>query len=79
MLAAFLVAAPYTLLDLPTFLNQFARLSSEYRAPATTPEPIWQIYLKHLRNALHTAGQSSWSSCGLALGVLADRAADPNA
>ena len=33
MLAAFLLAAPYTFLDLPTFLNQFARLSSEYRAP----------------------------------------------
>ena len=34
MLAAFLLAAPYTFLDLPTFLNQFARLSSEYHAPA---------------------------------------------
>ena len=51
MLAAFFVAAPYTFLDLPTFLNQFARLSSEFRAPPVTPEPIWQIYLKHLRNA----------------------------
>ena len=30
-LAAFLAAAPYTVIDLPTFLNQFARLSSEYR------------------------------------------------
>lgn len=51
MLAAFFVAAPYTFLDLPTFLNQFARLSSEFRATPVTPEPIWQIYLKHLRNA----------------------------
>ena len=68
MLAAFLVAAPYTLIDLPTFLNQFARLSSEYRAPPTTPEPIWQIYLKHLRNALHTPGVVM-VLCGLALGV----------
>jgi hypothetical protein len=52
MIAAFLVAAPYTFLDLPTFLNQFARLSSEYRAPALTSDPVWQIYFKHLRNAL---------------------------
>ena len=51
MLAAFFLAAPYTFLDLPAFLNQFARLSSEFRAPPATPEPIWQIYLKHLRNA----------------------------
>ena len=51
MLAAFFLAAPYTFLDLPTFLNQFARLSSEFRAPPVTPEPIWLIYLKHLRDA----------------------------
>jgi 4-amino-4-deoxy-L-arabinose transferase-like glycosyltransferase len=51
MLAAFFVAAPYTFLDLPTFLNQFARLSSEFRSPPVTPEPIWQIYLKYLRNS----------------------------
>ena len=55
-LTAFLCAAPYTFLDLPNFLNQFARLTSEYRAPATTPEPIWQIYLKHLRNAFYPPG-----------------------
>ena len=30
LLVAFLVAAPYTFLDLPNFLNQFARLSGEY-------------------------------------------------
>jgi len=51
MVIAFLVAAPYTLLDLPTFLNQFARLSGEYRATLALAEPIWIIYLKHLRNA----------------------------
>ena len=32
-LGAFLLAAPYTLLDLPTFLNQFARLSADYHHP----------------------------------------------
>jgi hypothetical protein len=56
MLAAFLLAAPYTFLDLPHFLNQFARLSSEYKSPAITNEPIWIIYLKHLRIALEWPG-----------------------
>jgi 4-amino-4-deoxy-L-arabinose transferase-like glycosyltransferase len=56
MLAAFLIAAPYTFLDLPHFLNQFARLSSEYKAPAITSEPIWIIYLKYLRIALDWPG-----------------------
>ena len=56
MIGAFLVAAPYTLLDLPHFLNQFARLSSEYRMPAVVSEPIWLIYLKHLRLALQWPG-----------------------
>jgi 4-amino-4-deoxy-L-arabinose transferase-like glycosyltransferase len=56
MLAAFLIAAPYTFLDLPHFLNQFARLTSEYKAPAITNEPIWIVYLKHLRIALEWPG-----------------------
>ena len=67
MLAAFFLAAPYTFLDLPNFLNQFARLSSEFRGGAVSPEPVWQIYLKHLRNALYTPG-SVVVICGLALG-----------
>jgi hypothetical protein len=68
MLGAFLLAAPYTFLDLPNFLNQFARLSSEYRAPPATSEPIWVIYLKHLRNALQWPG-SLIVIAGLALGA----------
>ena len=56
MVGAFLASAPYTLLDLPTFLNQFARLSSEYHQVPLTSEPIWQIYLKHLRIALQWPG-----------------------
>lgn len=51
-LAAFFVAAPYTLLDLPTFLNQFARLASLYRSQVVSGS-IALIYFKHLRNALH--------------------------
>jgi 4-amino-4-deoxy-L-arabinose transferase-like glycosyltransferase len=56
MLAAFLIAAPYTFLDLPAFLNQFARLSSQYKAKPITSEPIWIIYLKYLRIALDWPG-----------------------
>ncbi len=56
MLLAFLLAAPYTLIDLPTFLNQFARLASEYRAPAVSLDPVWQTYFKHLRIALDWPG-----------------------
>lgn len=56
MIGAFLAAAPYSLLDLPVFLNQFARLSSEYRMPPTTAEPVWVVYLKHLRIALQWPG-----------------------
>jgi 4-amino-4-deoxy-L-arabinose transferase-like glycosyltransferase len=49
---AFLIAAPYTVLDLPAFLNGFARLSSIYRGLPPPPEPGWLIYLKHLRLVL---------------------------
>lgn len=56
MLGAFLLAAPYTLIDLPTFLNQFARLSSEYRAPGVSADPVWQTYFKHLLLALDWPG-----------------------
>lgn len=49
-LAAFLAAAPYTVLDLPAFLNTFARLSGDYRNAIPPVEPVWQLYLKHLRN-----------------------------
>jgi 4-amino-4-deoxy-L-arabinose transferase-like glycosyltransferase len=66
-LAAFLVVAPYTFLDLPTFLNQFARLVSEYRS-ATPLAPISQPYLKHLRYALQWPG-SIIVCTGLVLGV----------
>jgi hypothetical protein len=74
MVGAFLLAAPYTFLDLPNFLNQFARLSSEYRAPAVTTEPVWQIYLKHLRNAYKWPGAAlagvSWSGGLIVVGGL---------
>lgn len=49
-LMAFLLAAPYTVLDLPAFLNAFARLTGDYRSAIAPPEPVWRTYLKHLRN-----------------------------
>jgi 4-amino-4-deoxy-L-arabinose transferase-like glycosyltransferase len=49
--AAFLVAAPYTFLDLPTFLNQFAYLAAAYRGAPMSVEPPFLTYAKHLRNA----------------------------
>jgi len=68
LLGAFLVAAPYTLIDLPVFLNQFARLSAEYRIVTPGGDPVWLIYLKHLRNALGWPG-SVFVTAGLAHGA----------
>jgi hypothetical protein len=68
-LIAFLVAAPYTLLDLPHFLNGFARLASEYRAPSNTAEAAWIVYLKQLRIALQWPG-SLIALAGIAYGAL---------
>lgn len=48
-LVAFVVTSPYTLLDLPGFLNGFARLAGEYRNNWSIAEPVWIVYLKHLR------------------------------
>jgi 4-amino-4-deoxy-L-arabinose transferase-like glycosyltransferase len=50
-LGAFLLAAPYTILDLPTFLNQFAHLAASYRGTPLSEEPASLTYLTHLRNA----------------------------
>ena len=44
----FLLAAPYTLLDLPGFLNGFAGLAAGY-AGGKLSEPAWLTYLKHLK------------------------------
>jgi hypothetical protein len=46
----FLVAAPFTLLDLPGFLNGFGELMRSF-VPREGGEPGWLIYLKHLRLA----------------------------
>lgn len=49
---AFLVVAPYTILDLPNFLNAFAYLFTFFRPRNEFAEPGWLVYLKHLRLTL---------------------------
>lgn len=66
--AAFLIAAPYTILDLPGFLNGYARLAGYY-SDSPPVDPIWLVYLKHLRNALHWPA-SLMVLAGLLLGTV---------
>jgi 4-amino-4-deoxy-L-arabinose transferase-like glycosyltransferase len=54
-MVAFLVAAPYTVLDLPGFLNGYAKLAGYYSGNPPV-EPVWLTYLKHLRLALAWPG-----------------------
>jgi 4-amino-4-deoxy-L-arabinose transferase-like glycosyltransferase len=49
--AAFLVAAPYTLLDLPGFLNGYGHLAGAYTARRLA-EPPWLTYFKHLSRGM---------------------------
>jgi 4-amino-4-deoxy-L-arabinose transferase-like glycosyltransferase len=53
--AAFLAGTPYALLDLPKFLNDYARLAAIFARPRGG-EPGWSIYLKHLRGSMSTPG-----------------------
>lgn len=59
---AFLLFAPYTILDLPAFLDNFARLANQYRV-AVVGESLWVLYFKYL--VRHTFG---WPALLLALG-----------
>ena len=45
---AFLIAAPYTLLDLPSFLDGFAGIFGQFARPLRTGDPPWVLYAKHL-------------------------------
>jgi 4-amino-4-deoxy-L-arabinose transferase-like glycosyltransferase len=49
--AAFFVSTPYAVLDLPSFLDGFARLVAAYGG-ASPGEPPAVTYVKHLRNAV---------------------------
>ncbi len=46
---AFLLTSPYTVLDLPAFLNGFGKLSQSYAQGRHPVEAAW-IYLKYMRN-----------------------------
>ena len=46
---AFLLTSPYTVLDLPAFLNGFGKLSQSYTQGRHPFEAAW-IYLKYMRN-----------------------------
>jgi 4-amino-4-deoxy-L-arabinose transferase-like glycosyltransferase len=47
----FFVGAPYTVLDLPAFLDGFAAQFSRFAAPSQAPDPVWLTYVKHLAPA----------------------------
>jgi 4-amino-4-deoxy-L-arabinose transferase-like glycosyltransferase len=49
--AAFLLTAPYTVLDLPAFLNGYAHLAGYYSAKPL-PEPAGLTYFKHLTHSM---------------------------
>lgn len=60
--AAFLIAAPYTVLDPPGFLNGFAALAAAHAHGPVPDTPPWWIYLRHLQINL------GWAGLVLALG-----------
>jgi 4-amino-4-deoxy-L-arabinose transferase-like glycosyltransferase len=63
---AFVAAAPYTILDLPGFLDGFAAQFARFAAPSQTSDPAWLLYLKHL-----SPSGGRWfvplASCGIAI------------
>ncbi len=65
---AFLVAAPYTILDLPGFLNGFARLAGEYRV--TPPESAPIVYFKLLVRHAFQWPALLLATGGLGLGIV---------
>jgi 4-amino-4-deoxy-L-arabinose transferase-like glycosyltransferase len=48
----FFLMVPYSVRDLPTFLDQFARLTGSYSGHSSSLKEL-TVYLKHLRNAWH--------------------------
>ncbi len=54
--AAFLMVAPYTVLDLPGFLDGFGALAAGVPKRPTGAEAGWVVYLKHLRIGLGWPG-----------------------
>ena len=48
---AFLAGAPYTVLDMPGFLDGFAAQFARFATPSAGSEPSWLVYIKHLSPA----------------------------
>ena len=46
--AGFLAGAPYTLLDMPAFLDGFAAQFARFAVPTKGGDPSWLLYVKHL-------------------------------
>ncbi len=46
--AAFLLGSPYTILDLPHFLDGFAAQFARFAVTGDLPDPAWLLYVKHL-------------------------------
>src|SRR5687767_3623320 len=65
---AFLIGAPYTLLDLPGFLNGYAVLMRSYSGRRAVDDPA-RLYLKHLSIALWYAGMLAILT-GLIFGIV---------
>ena len=65
-LAGFLIGTPYALLDLPKFLNDYARLALVF-SRTRSGEPGWSLYLKYLRGSLYMLGML-WAGLGLLVG-----------
>ena len=63
MLGAFLLAAPYSLLDLPEFLNSFAFLAQHYNSPRPALEVADQ-YVSYIRNAFSVGAGGWWNMLG---------------
>jgi hypothetical protein len=66
---AFLFAAPYTILDLPAFLNAYGHLASHYYSVKPLGEPAGITYYKHLTRSLGTPA-SILVVVGLGLGAV---------
>ena len=48
---AFVIGAPFTVLEMPAFLDGFAAQFSRFAAPLQGDDPAWRLYLKHLSPA----------------------------
>ena len=68
LLVAYAIAAPYTFLDLPGFLNGYAKLAGSFR-PAIGEDAPWLLYLKHLRLQFQWPGMLMIAA-GLILGAV---------